>query len=242
MEDIAPKLYEEIDRKFTTDVRADSRLKNIAIKVGKKRATQKDMEVLSSRLGIHASDAFRAVLKTERLPDGKLYWNIAGRTIRPIMQTIYDSINTLAAGRLRGADIARHMNIGVITGVDPKAHIETLMGLATTADTPEALDVVLDKGVKTTALDYLDDFNEANAKARDGLGIKQYVVREYDGVGLNNGKEPCQWCLQREGTWSYDDALSNGVFERHEGCGCTIEVVPADEMPDDVGDLPDIPF
>ena len=62
-----------------------------------------------------------------------------------------------------------------------------------------------------------------NARLRNELGLETTVVRVYDGVGLKGGKEPCEWCISREGVYSYEDAVANGVFERHPGCGCTIE-------------------
>ena len=244
-EDIAPELYKEITEQFQKSVQNDSQIKSIVSKVNRKRATAKDITRAAERLGTHASDAMKAVLTAERLPDGVLYWNIADRTVKPVMRTVYDTVNTLALGQKRGADIAKGVKLGIEVGVDPEDRIETLMGMLTSADTPEALAESLEKGVKTTALDYLDDFNQGNARARDAMGIKQYVVREYDGVGLNNGKEPCQWCLERAGTWTYKEAAENGVFERHEGCGCTIEVIDEEDYVDDGSwkdNLPDLPF
>ena len=78
---------------------------------------------------------------------------------------------------------------------------------------------------------------------RNEMGFTQTVVREYDGVGLGNGTRPCNWCIGRAGTWTYEEAKENGVFERHTGCGCTIEVVSSDKVTnEEYESTVDIPF
>lgn len=34
----------------------------------------------------------------------------------------------------------------------------------------------------------------------------------------------CNWCLDRAGVWDAEDAIRFGVFSRHNGCDCEIEV------------------
>lgn len=239
--DIAPELYSKIDKEFKERVRKDATIKGVISKINKKRATQQDITAAAERLGRHASTALKTYLTADNLPEGKMYWNIAEKTIKPLMKSVYDTVNTLAMGQRRGNDIARSINIGISMGGDPEDRIRTILGLASNSKTEEELAAALDTPVKTTALDYVDDFQAENAKVRNGMGFAQYVVREYDGIGLNNGKEPCQWCLDRAGTWSYQDAIDNGVFERHEGCGCTIEVVTEDDLGEYTPST-DIPF
>lgn len=61
-----------------------------------------------------------------------------------------------------------------------------------------------------------------NAELSNDLGFEVTVDRIYDDVGVHNRKDVCEWCLEREGHWTYAEALANGVFERHPGCGCQI--------------------
>lgn len=70
-----------------------------------------------------------------------------------------------------------------------------------------------------------DDAEKVNAETAENAGVITTVVRTYDDVGLHGGKDVCQWCKSREGTWDYQDAVRNGVFERHPGCECQIEVI-----------------
>lgn len=62
-----------------------------------------------------------------------------------------------------------------------------------------------------------------NSAAADNMGLKCRIIRKYDGIGVHNRKDPCEWCLSREGEWdNYGEALAAGAFDRHPGCGCYI--------------------
>lgn len=78
---------------------------------------------------------------------------------------------------------------------------------------------------KTFARKVVDDSFRHNAENASGAGLEVRVSREYDGVGLSNGRL-CYWCLSRCGVnMTLAEAESKGTFERHEGCGCIIEYV-----------------
>ena len=226
MEDVAPELYSEIQKLYTKSVRSDSKIMGIVRKVKEGKGTQSDLRVMSERLGKHASDALKQVLKVDRLPDGKLYWNIAERTIKPTLEQMHSTVNAIASLEKRAEDIQHGIKLALKTGGDPSWRINEVMNFASNSVTQTELTNALTEPVKTTVLDFLDDFEKVNAKTRADAGIKQYVIREYDGIGLKAGD--CHWCIERAGTWTYQEAIDNGVFERHPGCGCTIEVLYED--------------
>lgn len=69
----------------------------------------------------------------------------------------------------------------------------------------------------------VDNAAQKNAKAQERAGMEVRVTREYDDVGLHDGKDQCEWCLERCGTdMTYEEAYAIGAFERHPGCGCII--------------------
>lgn len=231
MEDIAPELYKKIEAEYTSAVKNDRVITNIAGKLNKRPLTHNELTTVSTRLGQHASDALKDVLTPEALPDGRLYWNIADRTIRPVLTQVYDTENALLTMSKRLQDKAAGINIGIVKGADPAKHIDEVIDFATNSGTAEELSNALNLPVKTTALDYYDDFLDENCKAREALGFKQVITREYDGVGLGGGKYQCSWCLGRAGTYySYQEAYDAGAFERHTGCGCSIDVTEDPEV------------
>ena len=78
----------------------------------------------------------------------------------------------------------------------------------------------------TEAMKVVDASIKDNFEAASGMGLSCKIVRRYDDVGLHDGTKwakPCQWCLDREGTWdNYEDAKAAGAFARHPGCQCVI--------------------
>lgn len=82
----------------------------------------------------------------------------------------------------------------------------------------------IQKDIANAACKEVDETARKNMEAQDRSGLEVKIIRRYDGVGVHNGKDVCQWCLDREGEFdSYADAFNAGVFERHPGCGCTVE-------------------
>lgn len=70
----------------------------------------------------------------------------------------------------------------------------------------------------------VDTTARKNAEFQDASGLEVTVSRYYDDVGVNHGKDACQWCLDRCGEdVPYKEAYARGMFERHPGCGCTLE-------------------
>ena len=229
MEDIAPELYNEIQKLYKASIRSDKKIAAIVSRIKSGKGTQSDLRVAADRLGKHASDALKQVLKVDRLPDGKMYWNIAEKTIKPTLEQMHGTVNTLASLEKRAEDVKHGIKLALKTGGDPSWRINEVMNFATNSVTGTELANALSEPVKTAILAFLDDFEKVNAKTRDEAGIPQYVIREYDGVGLDHGRT-CNWCTDRAGTWPYKEAADNGVFERHPGCGCSIEVVYEDGL------------
>lgn len=221
--DITPELYEKIQVDFNNGVKANTGIQSIMKKIGKGRATQGDMASFADKLGKEASKALRGNLILAEMPNQTLYWNIAEGTIEPMLLRLYKNVNLYGTMQQNFADKKARLSIRVVQGQTPEVRARQVMEMAVNSVTQEELRNALTDPVITTARKYYDDFLRENAKLRDELGLETTVVRVYDGVGLKGGKEPCEWCIAREGVYSYEDAVANGVFERHPGCGCTIE-------------------
>lgn len=84
----------------------------------------------------------------------------------------------------------------------------------------------LEKALETAPLKVQDDSLKENASNASGAGLEVRVTRTYDGVGVHNGKDSCQWCLDRCGeNMTLEEAYEKGAFQRHPGCGCIIEYI-----------------
>ena len=108
MKDIVPELQKSILTNFQSQVEEDYKIQRI-LSGEDEKATFADVSKLSARLGEYAADSLKRNLTDETLPDGVLYWNIAKRTIVPLMQEVQK--------------IALDMAVAVQTREDKKAGI-----------------------------------------------------------------------------------------------------------------------
>ena len=223
-EELTPELSRRIIELFRRNM---AKLQSIDLekKIRRGVATQADVSKYADNIGKAGSAAMKMVLKLDALPDATMYREIAEQTIGPVMEEMWKDVNTQAALQLRTTDRKIGLHVGIKTGSDPKRRIADVVNMAAGQTTQEALDNALTDPVISTARKYYDDFMRVNADLRDSLGFEEIVIRKYDDKGLHGGKDPCQWCLAREGTWSLFEAHVNGVFERHPGCNCMIEVI-----------------
>ena len=224
MEDVAPKLYSQIRKLFDSAVGNDSQLKRVENRIRDGTATQKDVLLYSQRLGKHASDACKTVLVPENLPDGILYYNIGERTVKRLIQENEADILTKASKQ--NAAMNKAEGVGLKAKKPKRDRAESLVS-AMCNDEADAETVarLLGEPLITVHATVVDDFLQTNAEIAYQAGLEPVIIREYDGVGLHDGKDACQWCLSRAGRWSYGEAYDRGVFERHSGCGCTTTYV-----------------
>lgn len=221
--DIGPELYEKIQADFKSGVNMNVAIQKIMRKVAKGKANQSDMARLSEQLGKEASKALKWNMTLSEMPNETLYWNVAESTIQPLLIKAWENVNYYARIQQSFADKADKISVKITNGPNPIDRAKQVMNMAVNCVTQEELDNALTDPTITAVRKFYDDFQRENAKLRNELGLETTVVRVYDGVGLHDGKTPCEWCISREGAYSYRDAIDNGVFERHPGCGCLIE-------------------
>ena len=227
MEDVAPKLYSQIRNLFDKDVDADPQLRRVENRIRDGTATQKDVLLYSQRLGKHASEACKAVLVPENLPDGKLYYNIGERTVKRLIQE--NEAEIIARASKQNAAMNKAAGVGLKAKKPKRDRAESLVSaMCNDAADAEVVARLLGEPMVTVHATVVDDFIQANAEVAYKAGLEPMIIREYDGVGIHDGKDACQWCLSRAGRWSYGEAYDNGVFERHTGCGCTTTYVYGD--------------
>lgn len=82
MKDVAPELYENILNEFEKESAAVVDV--LQKKLEKGTATGEEISDYAARLGRIAEKVLIKNLTAEKLPDGRIYWNILERTIKPL--------------------------------------------------------------------------------------------------------------------------------------------------------------
>ena len=118
MADAVPELWEQISRDFNRSASTDVWIRSFLRRVKDGTAT---------RLGTHAGSALARALKKESLPDGKLYWNIADRTIRPLLTEVHRRVNDAAAAVLAAENKRNGIGLKPMSGPWPENRVKDLI-------------------------------------------------------------------------------------------------------------------
>lgn len=215
MTDVVPELLSEIEIAFKSHNMTDRKLATVSKRIRDGTATQVDGHTYAERLGKNASKALQDVLIEENLPDGKLYYNIATRTVIPTLENNQALINEAATEIQKTIDVKNKIHLNPVKPVFPAERINGLIDKMTADDiTLEEALVWIREPIVNNSEAFFDDFIRENAQFRNDAGMKSTITRvaEY---------KACDWCKNLEGTYEYGKHPSE-IFTRHEFCRCEV--------------------
>lgn len=120
MTDAVPELWEQISRDFNRSASTDVWIRSFLRRV-------KDGTATSEEASVYAGSALARALKKESLPDGKLYWNIADRTIRPLLTEVHRRVNDAAAAVLAAENKRNGIGLKPMRGPWPENRVKDLI-------------------------------------------------------------------------------------------------------------------
>ncbi len=151
--------------------------------------------------------------------------NLTQEEAETIFEAVLESNHKQVASICRRVQARINERAGVQLGVlDPKFDVSRARGIGTAiTDAEEITPDYVRNLITNNSLSVVDDSIRINSESQESMGLKVHITRRYDDVGLHDGKDVCQWCLEREGDWTdYREAYDAGAFQRHPGCGCVI--------------------
>lgn len=217
MTDIGAELYEAIKAEFDNAVSRDRYIQELAERIQAGKVTPKDIFLYAQQLGLLLRRAVEANISADKLPNGQMYYNIAGKILRPSLQTNYDLFNTVAAEIQKSVDKQQGIRIAAQQAKLPEERINAVISAASEPGIPEETMLRrMSVPAETITRSYADDYARANADFRSRAGIDEYIVRRDDG-------SCCEWCSHLAGRYRYPDEVPKDVYRRHDNCGCIVE-------------------
>lgn len=215
--DVVPELLSEIETAFKSHNLSDRTLARVSKRIRDGTATQIDGHAYAERLGKNASKALQDVLTEDNLPDGKLYYNIATRTVIPTLETNQALINDAAAEILKTEDVKSKLHLNAIKPKFPAERINGLIDKMTAEgiELEQALAWIREPIVNNSEA-FFDDFVRENAKFRADAGLKTTISRVAE-------SKACDWCQDLAGTYEYG-YTPDEIYARHEFCRCVVTV------------------
>ena len=225
--DIAPALLKKLQKAFAEKFNQNKKIQELYQAIQEGRATYAEVNELSIEVGNILAEVFQENLSSSILPDGRMYYNIAKRTVEPMMKNNYNIVidNGVVVQEL----LNRAAGIGIKVQVPP-VNQSRIDGIIDRLDAEEVFDDIkwiLDEPVKNFTQAAVDDLVKVNVEFHYNLGLRPKIVRKA-------APGCCKWCDALEGEYEYPDGVPKDVYRRHRFCRCTVEYDPGDSRRQDV--------
>ena len=227
MIDTAPELFVELKKSFNEKYSKNKKVEKILSTIKDGKPTYSEVNDLSIEVGDILAEVFKENLSSDILPDGRMYYNIAKRTIEPMMINNYDIVTDNAV--IVQEILNKNAGMGIKAQV-PKLNQSRIDGIIDRLDEAELFDDIkwiLDEPIKNFTQAVADDAVKKNTEFHEGLGLVPTVTRIVRG-------DCCDWCRQVAGTYHYPD-IPDDVYRRHRFCRCTVEYDPGDGKKKSIG-------
>jgi len=226
MIDIAPELLAKLRRAFSEKFNNNKKIDNILSTIKEGEPTYSEVNDLSIEVGDILAEVFQENLSQDMLPDGRMYYNIAKRTIEPMMVNNYNIVadNTIIVQEILNRQAGMRIKAQV-----PPLNQDRIDGIINRLDETEFFDDIkwiLDEPIKNFTQAIVDDAVEKNAEFHKGLGFEPKIIRKAEA-------NCCDWCNEIAGVYDYSEAPDD-IYRRHRYCRCTVEYDPGDSSKQNV--------
>ena len=220
MEDIAPQLLESIRREFSERIAVNPKIRALYKRIQEGNATYADAEDYAYLVGQVLSQAFGNHLSSAVLPDGRMYYNIADRVLRPLLEEDHGIISNAAAMVQTALNKKAGIGLKAQTVAVNTGRIDGIVGKVSNAENFDDVAWILDEPVESFSLNVVDEILKANIIFQGRSGLQPKIFRKAE-------RKCCKWCSQLAGKYTYPD-VPDDVYRRHNNCRCTVEYDPGD--------------
>lgn len=218
MEDVTPKLLEDIQKDFERMFDESNIIRKIYKELDLKKATYKEANEFAIEVGEILTKAFQQNISSDILPDGKMYYNIAERILTPTLEQNHEIVSAFSQ------DVQSILNEKVGIGIKPvkpeinQDRIQGIIDIVSGKDKYDDIAYMLGDPIVNFTLAVVDATVRANADFQYKAGLNPKIRRTSTG-------KCCEWCDKLAGIYNYEEVSDTGnkVFRRHKNCRCLVE-------------------
>ena len=226
VKDIVPGIYDEIDKTFKLKAKESITIKDKLKVLKNKKADYKDANEFAVEVGKILADTFQDKIKTQDLPDGKMYYNIAKRLIEPNMVRNNNLVSEYSKEVQSILNKKAKISIQAQKADLNQDRIYKLVDKITKYDSYEDGKWLLNEPVINFTQAVVDETIKKNANLHYKSGLNPKIIRKEHG-------NCCDWCKEIVGTYSYPD-VPEDIYRRHRHCRCTVDYYPGDGKKQDI--------
>ena len=184
------------------------------------KGTYEEANEYAIEVGEILSKCYADSITEEILPDGKMYYNIAKRTIEPTMQNNFDLISNVSVSAQEALNQKANIGLAVEYPEINQYKIDSIINKLT-SDQFNKVAFILQEPVAHFSQSIVDDTIKANAELHSRSGLHPKITRKVRG-GC------CKWCMNLAGTYAYPDDVPDDVYRRHDHCRCEVLYNPGE--------------
>lgn len=216
MEDFAPGLAEKIRATFIRNIQSNEEIQALNQAIQNGTATYIEAEQYGIRVGEALADAFGEHLSSANLPHGKLFYNIADRVVRPLLEEDFALVANAAAEVQKALNKKAGIGIKVQTATVDTDRVDGIIESLVQAEQYDDISWLLEEPLINFSLGAVTETLRVNFEFHGRAGLNPKVIRKCEA-------KACKWCRSLAGTYSYlNDDFDPNVFRRHQRCRCTV--------------------
>lgn len=220
MEDIAPKLLEQLQEDFHSRVKKNKRLQSLLELINAGKATYSDAEEAAYEIGTALSQAFGNCLSSAVLPDRKMYFNIAQRVVRPLLEEDHQLITEMVVKVQEALNKKAKLGLKAQTVAANQDRMYGIVNKISEAASFDDVAWVLGDPVINFSQDVVDSILRENVNFQGKAGLRPKIIRKAE-------HKCCRWCSRLAGEYEYP-MVPDDIYRRHERCRCTVDYDPGD--------------
>lgn len=223
MHDILPELLKAVKEAYQVNIEQDEEVKRLLNELKSGVADYEKASDYAEHLGDALAKAFQTQITADKLPDGRMYYNIANRLVNTTFQDNYSRIVSYCKGTQESLNKAAGIGLKAQVPEFNQNRADGIIERLSEAENYDDVRWILGEPVTNFAMAIVDDHIKANANFQYKAGLSPKIVR------TTNGK-CCAWCDRLAGTYNYKDVKNTGndVFRRHRHCRCKVIYDPAE--------------
>jgi len=216
--DVLPGILQEVQERFERDFGKSEVVRNAFAALNAKKATYKTANEFAVEVGEILSKDLGASLSADKLPDGKMYYNIAQRLLTDVLGRNHELVSGYTS------DVQKNLNdeakIGLKVQV-PELNRDRIAGIVNRFSSEENFEDVswlLGEPIVNFTQSIIDDSIRKNVEFHHRSGLQPEIVRK-------SYFHCCEWCQEVQGNYKYP-RVPKDVYRRHQHCRCILDYDP----------------
>lgn len=212
--DIAPDLYEILAKEFEERFSKDATIQRLYKKIQEHKADYNDANEFAVRTGELCAEVMQKNITADVLPDGKMYYNIAERTVRPMLENNYDIVSQICVQVQKDLNENAGLKLKALKAEINNDRVAGIVDKLSDAELFEDVAYMLVEPTVNFTQSVVDDHIRSNIEAQARAGLNPTISRKVAG-------NCCDWCQELAGTYTYGEHPED-IFRKHLYCRCVV--------------------